>query len=115
MKEKIKITADAERVINMLKSVAPYKDSEALIQELNEMKMDLREKQGKRNITAFFIIVAVIAGMAAYDWYLRWSERTEQQRIKQVRIEAERSRSEAEKKDEKSRIEALRLELQNRK
>ena len=108
MKEKIKITADAERVINMLKSVAPYKDSEALIQELKEMERDLRKKQGKRNITAFFIIVAVIIGMVAYNWYLDWSKRAEQEKIEQARIEAE-------KNEEKSRIEALKLELQGQK
>ena len=108
MKRKIRISSEVQPVVNAFKSIAPYKDSEAILQELKEMEKEFSRKAGNRSTIAFFIIVAVIAGIYAYDWY----EQKAKERAEQARIEAQRAKLEAEKNEEKSRIEALKLQFQ---
>ena len=100
MKEQISSSAYAQALINLLKTIAPYKDSEVLILEIEQKKKELDKKARKQWIIATVIIAVLIAGTWVFAQYKQWSER-------QTRIEAE-------KNEEKSRIEALKLELQGK-
>ena len=101
MKEQINSSAYAQALINLLKTIAPYKDSEVLILEIEQKKKELDKKARKQWIITTVVIAVLIAGEWVFAQYKQWSER-------QARIEAE-------KNEEKSRIEALKLELQGQK
>ena len=47
MKEKISSSSDAQNIINLLTSIVPYKDSEALIQEIRPIKQKFEELEKK--------------------------------------------------------------------
>lgn len=47
MKEKISSSSDAQNIINLLTSIVPYKDSEALIQEIRPIKKKFEELEKK--------------------------------------------------------------------
>ena len=111
-KEKIISSTDALATINLLKSITPYKDSEALIIELEQIKRikrDNEKKTKKKIILGFVSIVVFVVIVVCISKYLEHrriaQEHAEQQRIEQSRIEAE-------KQEKKSRIEALKLQLQ---
>lgn len=112
MKEKISLPVDAQIAINLLKSITPYKDSEALIAELEQMKRDNVKRIKKMiilgSISIVVCVVIVVCISKYFDHRRIAQERAEQQRIEQAKIEAE-------KQEEKSRIEALKLELQGQK
>ena len=101
MKEQINSSAYAQALINLLKTIAPYKDSEVLILEIEQKKKELDKKARKQWIITTVVIAVLIAGAWVFAQYKQWSEG-------QARIEAE-------KNEEKSRIEALKLELQGQK
>ncbi|MBR0316733.1 MAG: hypothetical protein IJQ99_07700 [Synergistaceae bacterium] len=112
LKEKISSSMDVIIIINLLKSITPYKDSEALIIELEQIKRNNEKKTKKKIILGFVSIVVFVVIVVCISKYLEHrriaQEHAEQQRIEQSRIEAE-------KNEEKSRIDALKLELQGQK